>query len=320
MSRAGLERFLNVNKQLLFIFFIVLISALVNYLFIQNRSFINFYFLPVIFASYVFGKREGTLASILCFLVVVALLMSNPSLLVDNPKFVGGKLERWLDIITWGCFLVLTGYLMGLLHEAKEKHVQELKRTHQGVLMILSHFIAQDKYTQGHSHRVSIYATKIGQEMGLPQHRIEDVRAAAMLHDLGKVEVNREILYKAAQLSKKEFEEMKTHVEKGYQLMQPVGGSLKRILPIVLSHHDKFDGSGYHDRKGAQIPLEARIIAVADAYDALISDRPYRKALSTFEAKESIIKGAGGDFDPQVVAAFAQTFRKGLLEVPETMI
>lgn len=320
MSRADLERFLNVNKQLLFIFFIVLISALVNYLFIQNRSFINFYFLPVIFAAYVFGKREGTLASILCFLAVVVLLMSNPDLLENNPNFVGGKLERWLDIITWGGFLVLTGYLMGLLHEAKEKHVAELKQTHHGVLMILSHFIAQDKYTQGHSHRVSIYATKIGQAMGLAPHRIDDIKAAAMLHDLGKIELNREILYKAAQLSEEEFEEMKTHVEKGYQLMAPVGGSLKHVLPIVLSHHDKFDGSGYYTRKGDQIPLEARIIAVADVYDALISDRPYRKALSPFEAKESIVKGAGVDFDPQVVDAFAQAFRKGLLEVPEVML
>jgi HD-GYP domain-containing protein (c-di-GMP phosphodiesterase class II) len=92
------------------------------------------------------------------------------------------------------------------------------------------------------------------------------------------------------------------------------------VIPIVLSHHDKFDGSGYHPNRGDEIPIEARIISVADVYDSLTSDRPYRKAMSTFEAKEIIVKGSGTDFDPQVVNAFVDAFRKGGLEVPAVVV
>jgi HD-GYP domain-containing protein (c-di-GMP phosphodiesterase class II) len=93
-----------------------------------------------------------------------------------------------------------------------------------------------------------------------------------------------------------------------------VGGSLRRVIPIVLAHHDRFDGSGYHATKGEAIPLEARIIAVADVYDSLTSDRPYRKAMSPFDAKDIIEKGAGTDFDPMVVEGFLSAFRHGELE------
>ena len=103
-------------------------------------------------------------------------------------------------------------------------------------------------------------------------------------------------------------------------MLEPVGGSLRRVLPIVLAHHDRFDGSGYHPTRGEEIPLEARIIAVADVYDSLTSDRPYRKAMSPFEAKEIIAKGSGTDFDPKVVEAFLAAFRRAEMEVPEVLV
>ncbi|HBN25907.1 MAG TPA: hypothetical protein DD405_00325 [Desulfobacteraceae bacterium] len=97
-------------------------------------------------------------------------------------------------------------------------------------------------------------------------------------------------------------------------------GILARIIPIILAHHDKFDGSGYRPVKGDEIPQEARVISVADVYDALASDRPYRKAMSPFEAKEIIVKGAGTDFDPRVVDAFTAAFNRGEMEVPEVVL
>ncbi len=103
-------------------------------------------------------------------------------------------------------------------------------------------------------------------------------------------------------------------------MLQPVGGSLRRVIPIILAHHDKFDGSGYHPTRGEEIPLEARIISVADVYDSLTSDRPYRKAITPFEAKEIIVKGSGTEFDPKVVNAFLTAFRKGEMELPEVLI
>jgi HD-GYP domain-containing protein (c-di-GMP phosphodiesterase class II) len=92
------------------------------------------------------------------------------------------------------------------------------------------------------------------------------------------------------------------------------------VIPIILAHHDKYDGSGYHAKGGTDIPIEARVISVADVYDSLTSDRPYRRAMSTFDAKEVIVKGSGTDFDPQVVNAFVDAFRRGELEVPTVVV
>ena len=124
---------------------------------------------------------------------------------------------------------------------------------------------------------------------------------------------------------------MRQHVRKGAQLLQPVGGTLRRVIPIVLAHHDKFDGShqdkvdgsGYAPASpggGENIPLEARIISVADVYDSLTSDRPYGRAMSPMEAKDIIVKGSGTDFDPQIVQAFVGVFRSGEMEIPAVFV
>jgi HD-GYP domain-containing protein (c-di-GMP phosphodiesterase class II) len=103
-------------------------------------------------------------------------------------------------------------------------------------------------------------------------------------------------------------------------MLETVGGSLRRVLPIILAHHDKFDGSGYHPLRGDEIPIEARIISVADVYDALTSDRPYRKAMSPYEAKEILVKGRGTDFDPKVIDAFLEALKKGEMEVAAVQV
>ena len=194
----------------------------------------------------------------------------------------------------------MTAYLMGTLYKHKSDQLTELRETYHGILLILRHFVSKDQYTENHSWRVSVYATRIASEMGLDAHRIEDVRAAALLHDIGKLDISREILYKAARLTREEFEEMKSHVERGVAILQPVGGALRRVLPIVLGHHDKFDGSGYRPVRGEQIPLETRIISAADAYDAMTSDRPYLKGMSFLQARDVMVEKAGRDFDPEV--------------------
>jgi putative nucleotidyltransferase with HDIG domain len=243
----------------------------------------------------------------------------NPVLFAASAT-LASPASRWLDITVWGGVLMLTGYSMGTLYEHKTAQVAELQDTYHGVLMILRHFIAKDTYTENHSYRVSIYAAKIAASMGLAHARIEDVRSAALLHDIGKLDISRELLYKAARLTSSEYEQMKEHVQKGVDLLEPVGGSLRRVIPIILAHHDKFDGSGYHPTSGMEIPIEARIISVADVYDSLTSDRPYRRAMSTFDAKDVIVKGSGTDFDPKVVNAFNDAFRRGELEVPTVVV
>jgi putative nucleotidyltransferase with HDIG domain len=162
---------------------------------------------------------------------------------------------------------------------------------------------------------VSVYATRIAAQMNLSPDRVEDVRAAALLHDIGKLDISRDLLYKAAKLTRDEYEAVQQHVSRGVEMLEPVGGALRRVIPIILAHHDKFDGSGYNPTSGENIPLESRIIAVADVYDALTSDRPYRKAMSPFEARDVITNGAETEFDPKVIAAFNMLFKRGELEI-----
>lgn len=317
MKKVSLGRFADVNKELWLILSIFAIAGALNFLIASHRMVLGFYTLPTLFSAYWYGRRHAVLTAFGSLFVVILVVHFNP-IMFSTAALVPD--EKWYDITTWGGILVLTAYAMGTLSEHHESRVRELRETYHGILLILRQFISNDKYTQNHSYRVSVYAAKLAAYCGLNTERIEDVRAAALLHDIGKLEISRDILYKAARLTEEEFEEMQRHVEKGVGILEPVGGSLRRVIPIILAHHDKFDGSGYHPTRGTEIPLEARIISVADVYDSLTSDRPYRKAMSPFEAKEIIAKGSGTDFDPGVVEAFLAAFRRAEMEVPEVLV
>ncbi|MEO8075087.1 MAG: HD-GYP domain-containing protein [Acidobacteriota bacterium] len=312
-------RITEVNKELWLLLSVFGICLLVNLLVDSQRMVLSFYTLPTLGSAYAYGRRHATLTAFASVLLVTLMTWYNPVLFAATVQ-AAVPVSRWLDITVWGGVLVLTGYSMGTLYEHKTGQIRELQETYHGVLMILRHFIAKDAYTENHSYRVSIYAAKIAASIGLTSARIEDVRAAALLHDIGKLDISRDLLYKAARLTASEFDQVKKHVQKGVDLLEPLGGSLRRVIPIILAHHDKFDGSGYNTTSGQEIPLEARIISVADVYDALTSDRPYRKAMSTFDAKDVIVKGSGSDFDPKVVEAFVDAFRRGELEVPGVVV
>jgi len=307
------------NKELWLLLSLALIAAMIHFLVASQAVALVFFFLPTLYSAYHFGRRHATLTACASVCVVVLLTYINPATLSRGTDFAPLD-SRWFDVTVWGGVLVVTAYAMGTLYELKENHVRELRKTYHGILLILSQFISNDKYTQNHSYRVSVYAARIAAQLGFNADRIEDVRAAALLHDLGKLEVSREILHKASRLTENESTEMRKHVDLGVGMLQPVGGSLSRLIPIILAHHDKFDGTGYHPTQGNKIPLESRILSVADVYDSLTSDRPYRKAMSPFDAKETIVKGSGTDFDPQVVQAFAVAFHNRELEVPEVLI
>ena len=317
MRKMVFGRIGDVNKELWLILSIFAIAGALNFLIASHRMVLGFYTLPTLFSAYWYGRRHAVLTAFGSLFVVILLVYFNPALFTNGKMLEDGK---WYDITTWGSILVITAYTMGTLSEYHEARVRELRETYYGILLILRQFISNDKYTQNHSYRVSVYAAKLASYLGLSGDRIEDVRASALLHDIGKLDISRELLYKAARLTQEEFEEMQNHVQKGVGMLEPVGGSLRRVLPIILAHHDRFDGSGYHPTRGEEIPLEARIISVADVYDSLTSDRPYRKAMSPFEAKEIIAKGSGTDFDPKVVEAFLAAFRRAEMEVPEVLV
>jgi len=318
-TAASVRRFADVNRELWLLLSLFLLAALLNSMLDSHRMLLGLYTLPTLFSAYVYGRRHATLTALGSVLVVVLITYFNPVLFARRASDLPVA-EKWFDIALWGGILMVNAYAMGTLYEHKQKHFTELRNTYHGILIILSQFISKDKYTQNHSYRVSVYASALGSQLGLSAERIEDIRAAALLHDLGKLDVSREILYKAARLTSDEYQDVQKHVELGVQMLRPVGGPLGRVIPIILAHHDKFDGTGYHSAQGQEIPLEARILSVADVYDSLTSDRPYRKAMSPFEAKEAIVKSAGSDFDPKVVEAFAACFRQGNMEVPEVLV
>ncbi len=319
MNKSVLKQFTDVNRELWLVLSLFVIAALCNFLLANRGMLLSFYTFPTLFSAYHYGRRHATLTALASVLLVVLITFLNPNLFGHSTEMISS--QKWYDIAVWGGSLILTGFAMGTLYDRNAQRMRELRDTYHGVLMILRHFISKDTYTQNHSYRVSIYAARIATEMGFSDERVEDVRAAALLHDIGKLDISREILHKASNLTSTEYDHMREHVTRGVTLLEPVGGSLRRVLPIILSHHDRFDGNGsYNDRSGDDIPLEARILSVADAYDAITSDRPYRKGSSTYEAREILERGAGREFDPDVVSAFLRAFHKQQMEIPDLVL
>ena len=313
------KRIEQVNQELWLVLSLFLIALVFNYLMASQRMVLGFYTLPTLLSAYLYGRRHATLTALFSILLVILIQWFNPQMFTESLS-AASQGNEWLEVGVWGGTLVLTGYLMGTLYEHRSAQLKELAESYEGLLVILRHFISKDKYTENHSYRVSVYAARLASRMGLPSSRVEDVRAASLLHDIGKLDVSREILHKAARLTDTEFTEMKGHVEKGITILEPLGGTLRRVLPIILAHHDKFDGSGYHPMQGEDIPLEARIIAVADVFDCLSSDRPYRKAMPPHEVINVLKTDSGTHFDPVVVDAFVAAFRLGEMEVSEVQV
>jgi HD-GYP domain-containing protein (c-di-GMP phosphodiesterase class II) len=170
----------------------------------------------------------------------------------------------------------------------------------------------RDKYTGGHTQRVTNYALMLADELALTLEQRRLLQIGTPLHDIGKIGVDDAILRKSGRLTEEEYEAMKAHTLLGTTILETIP-DLKPILPIVRSHHERWDGSGYPDGlAGEQIPLLARIVAVADTFDAMVSDRPYRAGLSTDKAFAELEAKSGIDFDPCCVQAFLN--RRSFLE------
>ncbi|MBI5341804.1 MAG: response regulator [Deltaproteobacteria bacterium] len=163
---------------------------------------------------------------------------------------------------------------------------------------------AKDFYTRGHSQRVTMYSVAIGKEMRLSPEQIEILRQASILHDLGKIGVREAVLNKPGKLTDDEYNEITLHPEVATKILEPIP-YFRPLLPAILHHHERFDGKGYPDRlKGCDIPLESRIMAVADTFDSMTSTRAYRKALSLETANAEILRCSGTQFDPEIVPFF----------------
>lgn len=188
----------------------------------------------------------------------------------------------------------------------------ELRETFDATVHALAETIEKrDPYTSGHTKRVMNYSLAIGKAMGLPQKDMIDLRLSAILHDIGKIGVRDNILLKNERLTFEEYNAIMMHAVYGAEILNHIR-QLKDIIPGVKWHHEKYDGSGYPEGlKGDTIPVIARIISVADTFDAMTTDRPYRKGLSAEAALEELGRYAGTQFDPDVVNAFIKSYHEG---------
>jgi diguanylate cyclase (GGDEF)-like protein/putative nucleotidyltransferase with HDIG domain len=199
---------------------------------------------------------------------------------------------------------------LGLLNGEK-KHVEEVAALHMRTIEALALAIeAKDQMTHSHLQRVRVYAVEIGRELGLDDNELNALRAAAVLHDIGKLAVPEHILSKPGRLTAEEFEKMKIHPVVGAEILEQVQFPYP-VVPIVKAHHEKWDGTGYPvGLKGEEIPVGARILAVVDCLDAVASDRKYRKALQLDEAMAVVAAGAGTQYDPNIVAILGRRYKE----------
>jgi putative nucleotidyltransferase with HDIG domain len=172
---------------------------------------------------------------------------------------------------------------------------------------------ARDPYTQGHSARVTALAEEIARRLGWSEERLASLRVGGSLHDIGKLAVADHVLRKRGRLEAHELAQIREHPKTGARLLLRVA-ALREAIPYVLYHHERWDGSGYPTGKaGEEIPLEARVLAVADAFDAMTSDRPYRRARGHGEALAEVERCSGTQFDPAIARVFLELFAEAEL-------
>ncbi|WP_245613682.1 HD-GYP domain-containing protein [Alkalihalobacterium bogoriense] len=266
------------------------------------------------------------------FLIGVCLLLSlyGSTLLyyhVTNPIW---RLQADMREVEKGNFEVVapdynsdefSGLLYGFNHMVqglKERDVVNKQLNESFIATLAAALDARDHYTAGHSIRVATYAVEIGKRANLSAESLQLLKETALLHDIGKIGIPDHILLKDGPLSDEEYEEIKKHPVLGEEILRQVQPEdvMKRFLPGVRSHHERIDGKGYPDRlQGHDIPMMGRILAVADAYDAMTSDRPYRKGMTSKKAAEILKSGKGTQWD----ARFVDYFTQWLAEMEERM-
>jgi putative nucleotidyltransferase with HDIG domain len=242
-----------------------------------------------------FVLREMEMQSVLIVPLTVETRTWGLIEIYDSRTRVFSGVERYLaELAATHIGALLAGF----------EHEERAQRLYRETLASLSNALeAKDAVTSQHTEEVVRLAVSVAAELDLDLDAVRNVELGAVLHDIGKVRVPESILNKPGPLTDEEWKVMRTHPEVGEHILRPIQ-SLNAILPIVRHHHERWDGGGYPDKlTGRAIPLGARIVAVCDAYRAMTEDRPYRKALSSIEARTELLEGAGSQFDPDCVEA-----------------
>jgi putative nucleotidyltransferase with HDIG domain len=282
---------------------LLLFSVILNSFLLQgdNQLYILYIF-SVIFLGIGFFNKPVWLLALLTLIVVVCRYFFIP-----EP-------ESHL-----GIFLIhlLTYLLITLISASLMKYIQKVKEDNLELTTALANALdSRDAYTMHHSANVAKYSMQIAEKMNLSKENCEIIHKGALLHDIGKIGIPEHILKKNKKLTSEEYEIIKSHPKIGYEMIEHVGSFHNNgILDIVLYHHERYDGKGYPlGLKGNQIPLYARIVAVADTFDAMTTKRVYRDKLSLDYTLHEIWKNKGSQFDPEVVDVFLSLFDRQLIE------
>lgn len=305
MSRVPIETMSKVTKELVLLLSLFVIAGTLQYFAESLPMALCFYFLPALYSAYHFGRRHATLTAFACiFLVILLNFIGN---IVPAHRTLVLPQERLFNFAIWAGILAVTSYGMGTLYERKQAMTNDIRDSFSGLLVVLQHFVENEQYSQGENRRVLQLAIQIAEKLGLGSDRIELMRSAVMLRDLGKLGLSHDVLYKAADMNRDEIVASFRHRRATDPRAQAMGGSLRRVIPIIVAEQIVAEQGA----RTVNVPIEAHILAVADAYQKLITAGPKGNPLSPQQAEDEIgAGGSGGKFHSGVVDAFKKTFEE----------
>jgi HD-GYP domain-containing protein (c-di-GMP phosphodiesterase class II) len=264
-----------------------------------------------------------TLALILAYLLAATVTRPIKALAAGTEAFAKGQLDHRVAITSRNELGALAGTFNAMADQL-QNYIQRLSAAVTmnselfiGTVKALSEAIDEkDPYTRGHSERVNGYAVLLAKQLGLPKKEIYEVHISSLFHDIGKIGIEDKILRKPAALTDEEYTVMKQHPNKGFQMLSKIK-AMKDILPGIRHHHERWDGTGYPTgMKGEQIPMAARIVAVADSFDAMTTNRPYQKAMPFEKAIARLFELSDRAYDRRVVTAFSEAYKAGVFKEP----
>jgi len=314
------------QKQVLLVFWIILVLlSCLSYYATETWQEVFFIFYAILVCA---TGMMGARATSLIFAGLGCLVAGGYHVSAAFPKGIIHALFQGIFLVL--CFILGWGYYkfrnLAAQHKSLGKDYtralqnfetlkEEVNYLHFAAVNSLAAVLeARDEGTLGHTERVALYAVALARELGLTSKELSEIYYASVLHDLGKIGISEAILNKPEKLSGEEFMEVRKHPEVGIEILQSMT-FMQNLFPLILHHHEYYDGTGYpRGLARDQIPLGARIIAIADAYDAMTSDRPYRPAFSRAEAAAELRRCTGSQFDPRLVGEFLAILKRERLE------
>jgi hypothetical protein len=288
-----------IAKESILLLSLLLIAATVQFFAQSLPMALCFYFLPTLYSAYNFGRRHATLTAFACVFIVVLLDFINNLMPAHRVLTLPG--ERLFNFAIWAGSLAVVGYVMGTLYERKEAMTADIRDSFGGLLLVLQHLMGNEKLGNADSQRVAEASIRMAEAMSLGSDRVETLRSAVLLRDLGKLGISNDILYKAANMNRDEVVASFRKAAKPDARAQAAGNSLRRVIPIIIAQQIVQEQGA----RSVNVPIEAHILAVADAYQKLISGVG-GKRLSPQQAEEEILAGAGQKYHKGVVDAFAK--------------